>query len=523
MAKQELKQVKSILNGQSPTVFFMSEGQYLSSVGIDPDIPLPNTPLTNRAAGVITPSSYIKFTSTVVNSAPMWIVTNPKNALIYSYLSNGRFVSHSSSFTDETNIGTPTSGAGNGMAYYNNYIYIATPTDVARYGPLNGSPSLTNTVWSGSTLGTQTALTNTTYPIFQEYYPNHPMHVHSNNILYFGDFANGQGMIHAIKTKKVTVEGDTNDGSAYNVLDLPFGYMPMDIESYGTSLAILAIQTNDSGLNQGNAAMFLWDTIKDTFYRQVPLSDPLATALINKNGQLYVFSGNRNTGFRVSRYLDGYSLEDVDYFEEGYSPFAGAVDVYGSRLAWGGVITEPTGAGCIFSLGSKNAKLPNNARHVPIRSSSAGANRVITAFKFAQQASGVFPRGVIGWKDDSATGMDKLSGSSYNAIFRTQVFTVEQTFNIDNIRIPLSNAVTANTNVVVKIYYDYNTIKTLNTINNTNYSGQSIIEYKSQEIDEATTASYRGQHHFFLEFTMTGSDGNSILLPIDINLTLLDD
>ena len=35
-----------------------------------------------------------------------------------------------------------------------------------------------------------------------------------------------------VKTSKTTDEGDTDNGSTYNALDLPFGYMPMDIASW---------------------------------------------------------------------------------------------------------------------------------------------------------------------------------------------------------------------------------------------------------------------------------------------------
>ena len=63
-----------------------------------------------------------------------------------------------------TTIGTVTGNVANGAEIYNDYLYITTGTDVSRYGPLSGSPALTNSVWTGATLGSQTALTNTTYP-----------------------------------------------------------------------------------------------------------------------------------------------------------------------------------------------------------------------------------------------------------------------------------------------------------------------------------------------------------------------
>lgn len=525
MAEQIPLQISNILGGQSPTLFFKGEGQFISSLGIDPDISLPSSPFSNRASGVIAPTRYSKFSGANVNSAPMWIITNPKDNKIYTYLANGKFISYTSALGTETLIGTPTSGAGNGAVYYNNYIYLMTPTDVSRYGPLNNSPSLTNTVWTGATLGTQTALTDTTYPSFASVnYPNHAGHVHSDGALYFCDFINGQGLIHKIKTTKTTDEGDTDNGSAYNVLDLPFGYMPMDIESYGTDLAIVAIQTSDTTLNQGQSALFLWNTIADSFYAQIPINDPLVTAILNKNGILNIFSGNRNNGFRISEYVGGYSFRDVDFFEEGYSPFAGAVDSYGSRISLGSKTTDPATAVMIYSLGYKSPHLPKNARHSIARASSIGANPVITSVKYAQQSSGIYPRLLISWKDDNGSGIDSLGGTS-NSVFRSELFHINRPFTIDDIRIPLSEAVGANTTIGVKIYYDNGTTtKTLSTINNTNFTNsERIIHYKSQEIEEATSTNFQGQYNFFLEFTMTGSDNNQILLPVEIIVSTLDD
>jgi len=497
----------------------------LSSLAIDPDIGLPSTPFSNRATGAITPAAYSTFSSTVVNSAPMWIITNPKNTLLYTYLLNGRFVSHTSGLASETNIGTPTSGAGNGMNYYNNFIYLMTPTDVSRYGPLDGTPTLTNTVWTGSTLGTQTALTNTTYPSFASTaYPNHAGHVHTDNALYFGDFINGQGLIHKIITSKVTDEGDTNNGSSYNVLDLPFGYMPMDIESYGTDLAIVAIQTSDTTFNQGNAALFLWDTFASTFYMQIPIENPLVSAIFNKNGVLNIFSGNRNNGFKVSQYIGGYSFHDIDFFEEGYSPYAAAVDGYGSRISLGSKTTDPATALTVYGLGYKSPHLPENARHSIARPASSGTNPVITAIKYAQQASGITPRLLIGWADDSATAIDSLGGTP-NSVFRSEVFTSSKPFSINSIRFGLSEAVGANTTIGVIIFYDKGTTtKTLNTVNSTNFTNsERVIHYKAAEIEEASTTNFKAQTNFFLQFTQTGTDLNTILLPIEIETVEYED
>lgn len=512
-------------------VFFGEKGQFLSSIAIDPDIDLSGN--IGKTGGVISPVSYSEFSTTAVNGAPMWIINHPKDTNLYTYLSTGKFISYNSGFAGETVIGTPTSGAGNGAAYYNNYIYLATPTQIFRYGELNDTPALSNALIANGELldgwdaTADTLLTNTTYPsVTNASYPNHAMHVHSNNSLYICDFKDGKGLIHKVKTSKTTYEGDTNDGSQYNVLDLPFGFFPTDIESYGTDLAILAMQTSDTTFNQGLACLFLWDTFADTFYAQIPIADPRATALLNNRGQLYIFSGSRSVGFRVSRYVGGYSFEDLDFFEEGHSPFAGAVDAYGGRIAFGSNVTDPTNAGVVYTLGYKNPRLPSMARHSIVRTSSTQSGEAVTAMKYAQQASAAFPRVVTGWAASSSEyGLDKLLSAASNSVFRSEVFTVERPFKVNRLRFALSAQVGANTTIVPKIYFDgASTAKTLTTVNSTNYpNSEWVIHYKADEIEAATTAGYIGQHNFFIEFTMTGSDWNQILLPVEIEVTTLED
>ena len=110
-------------------------------------------------------------------------------------------------------------------------------------------------------------------------------------------------------------------------------------------------------------------------------------------------------------------------------------------------------------------------------------------------------------------------------MFRSELFIEERPFTIDSIRISLSDSVGVNTTIGVKIHYDKGTTsKTLNTINNTNYTNsEKIIHYKDQEIEEAVSTGFQAQHDFFLEFTLTGSDKNQILLPVEIKTTPLDD
>lgn len=523
MATQRLT-IDSILGGISPTQYFFGEGQYLGAVGVDPDYALTSSDI--RTSGVLVPTVYEEFSSTNILGFPKWIITNVKDTNTYVYASDGKLVSYSSALTaaSEALIGTPTSGAGNGAAYYNNYIYLATPTNISRYGPLNNSPTLANTWWT-VTAGL-TALTNTTYPsLGGTPLPNHAMHVHGDNFLYFCDFVNGQGYINKIKTSKSSDEGDTNNGSAYQSLALPFGFYPTDIESYSTDLIISAIQTTDSTINQGKSALFLWDTTSTSFYRgPIYLPDPLVTAMINVNGNINIFSGNAQNGFRVSQYVGGDSVRDLVFFEEGNPPFPGAVDAIGNKLIFGTSTTYPATTASVFAFGSKSARLPQ-ALHNIIYSTSTGATPVVTALKYVQQASNITPSAIVGWGDAIGYGIDKRSTTAtYKSIWRSKMFTVGRKFVVKEIRIPLGKTVAANMSITPKIYVDDgSTITTLSAINNSNFNNIRKAIYKQPEITDSNGVNTGGLNNFFLELTWSGTSSLPVLLPIEIIVDIYED
>lgn len=385
---------------------------------------------------------------------------------------------------------------------------------------------ITDGVWTGATLGSQTALTNTKYPAIRGVtLPNHVACTHGDGTLYFLDFINGQGILHKISTRRVTNEGDTNGTtipSLYNALDFPFGFYPMAIASFSTDLAILTMQTVDPTISQGRAALFLWDpTNTDTFYRgPMFLPDPLATALLYNNGVLYLFTGNASNGMRVSAYAGGDSIEDVTFLEEGVPPMAGAVSAMGNRLIWGGATTFPETTASVFSYGSKNSKLPKGINNI-IRTTSTGANPLVTALKVVQQASFVQPRAIVAWDDDSSQGIDKLSTTgTYDAFMDFPVIPVGKKFKIIRIRIPLGATMTTNMTITPTLFFDESSSNVvLATINSTNYNGQRYISYKEPELNYQAG----GMNNFYLRLNWTGTASCPVLLPIEFELEIFED
>jgi len=521
--------IKSVLEGHSGTNYFGASGTFNTSIAIDPDLPVGSD---TRTSGVMVPSRYEKFSGTELTGAPNWILTNNKTSNTIVYTSDGKLHSFDSSIamraTDEASTSFPitiTGGAGNGAVFYNNFYYFAEGTDISQYGGMDQGASIAKTenVWTGAKFGLS-ALTNTTYPSLRGIpIPNHPMHVHTDNSCYIGDVVAGQGVVHRMNTRKVTIEGDTNGNvvpSAFNALDLPFGYYPTDFESYGTDLVIAAIRTTNSTINQGNAALFFWDpTNTDTFYRQLALPDPLVTALLNVNGILYVWTGNASNGVRLSRYIGGETIQELAYQEEGVPPFAGAVDALGSRLVWGGFTTYPESSASVFAYGSKVDSLPKGLHNI-VRSTSSGATGNVSSLKFVQQASNVAPRLVVGWSDDSAKGLDKRSTTAtFNSVWRSELFNVNKRFTAKRLPIPLANDVDANTDVTVKVWVDdFSTSFTLPTINNTNYPGKRKVIYKPGDLQSVV-----GENNYCIEIKWAGTTEMPVLLPIEMEVDVDQD
>ncbi len=506
--------ISSIAGGWSVCDYYNINGQFLSSVGIDPDMPPDDS--SNKPCGYIRPTVMTKFSGANVDAAPLWILTNPKDNKIHVLTNNGKFISYTSAFASETLIATLATCSGNGAAYYDNYLYLARNADLGRYGPLNGTPALDDDWWTA--VLTLTALHDTVYPSINGVeMPNHAMHRHTDDKLYFCDVnASNKGIINYVKTTKTTVEGDTNDTSVYNALDFDYGEYPVSIETYQTDLAIALIEGTDTVIKQMKAKLSFWDTSSSSYYliTSVELADPLITALKNVNGVLYVFSGFATGGCRVSKVVSGYSLEEVVWLPEEFPPISsGAVDHILNRFVWGSNTIEPEASGSVFAIGSKQRKFPLGLHNVA-RCSGSGASPIVTAVKYVQQ-NGKIMLPVIGWKDSGGYGLDKV-GTTYanHNVIRLEVVVPEQygdDFSLEMLRIPFAQAIAANMILKVYVYADDATNtpvaddNSLTTVNNANYSGQRYVKIYPK---------MRFKNNFFIQLEWEGTALLTVALPI---------
>lgn len=581
---EHVLEIESIAGGISPTAFDDSKDGYHAGLGIDPDM-ADNTIL--RPGGIIKPIAYAEFSGAEVNVAPMWLRTTPKNELLYTLLANGKFISYSSALGSETLIATATSCTGNGMVYYNNYIYIFRGVEVDRYGPIDGTPAYTTAIWTTATASNgfnQKAIQNRSYPqANQQALPNHVAHVHSDGALYFCDvLPDGKGTIHKIKTAPtlaydgqtgaftvgltvtggtsgatgvilydddngasgiltlsnvigtfadnetitdsstgsatvdgVLVQGGGNDGSSFNVLDLPNDFWPTCLESWGNDLVIGALQSATSGQptrSPGNSSLFFWDTISDSFYDEVKLKDPLTTALKNVNGLLYVTSGNGLTGCRVSVYAGGRQLTDEMYLDDVLPPYAGAVEALGDKFMFGTTTSYPNAFSVVYSFKSKDVRIKSQL-HCPIKTSGSGAAPFTGALLAFNQNAAFRGRLLVGWQDNSASGIDQFgAASTLTSTFRKR-WTIGREFHVSELEVPFDSTVAANTSLTITLYADdLSSSQALTAITNSTHPGNKVIVFKRPELN------LRGTNDLTVDMTWGLTNPIGVRLPVRVKI-----
>lgn len=458
--------IKTILPGFSSSENVRKKGEFGASLGIDPI--LPDTDGGIRPSGIIRPSQYTKFSGSNVNNVPLFIIVQPKTTTIYVILSNGRIISYNSSLASETLVNTVTGSIARGADYYDNYLYIARTLDIARYGPLNGSPSLTQSYWQGSL--SLTALTNATYPSINGVtIPNHFIWRHTDNKLYICDvLSSNKGCLHYIKTKKNTVEGDTDDSSDHDALDLAYGWYPVIGCSFQTYLLVGFIEGTSSPTKP--ARLILWDTVSSS-YEDVTVDrnfrEPIISALQPlDDGSVLIYSGKGGTtkGCRVDRFYSLNTVQHIGYFADLYPPLQGAVDFYAGRSVFGSGCSIPATAGCVIANGSSIPDLPMGFHNI-IKSTLSGSSPMVTAVKYLMQDNAdLVP--IIGSKDASSYQLEKLASAS------------------------------TNTSLTITVHFDNNlSNKTLAVIQN------DSVRWASKREISIYSENLRGKNDFYLEFT----------------------
>lgn len=541
--------IDSILGGISPTTNFSAPDQFMGSIGINPSLPqgdmtfgITPTTASSKPSGLLRPGP-IRTISLVSNDPPLWLRT-PRGTTVTYMLGNG-----STTYTIDQSGGSGTlsiladggalaSMSNGSMEYYDNYLYYTKNTDIARYGPLNGTPSFDGSFWV-TTLGL-TSLSNITFPVLQRNLttfngiPQHQMLRHSDGKLYIADTIDNQGVLHYIKTTKTTIEGDTNNGSKYDAVRVGYGLVITALESYGNFVVLALAERDGAGNYTGRsrstrAKVAFWDTTSQNINEitWVEFPDNLITAIQNVNGTLYFFSAIQETafGYRVQRYIGGSSFEEIFRTGAGTPPFPGAVDGVADKLYFGSLTLYPERSGCVHEYNTKFNSIQNIVG-TPIASTTVSALTMNGGQEFYANMASDLP--LIGWTGSDGHGVSypvttNTAYGSSNTMWWSQLQKIGRPFKITKIRIPLAQAVAANMTVTPIVYTDdgagqtYTTSNTrgLAVINNTNFSGKTAINLRPENLT--------GNHNFWLELKWTGTALCVVSLPIVIEYEVYDD
>lgn len=535
--------IDSILGGISNFVSPASDAEYGDALSINPYMFLyADNPsrLFVKPTGIIAPT-VTETIATTITGSPYWMVPNPKNITTYVYSSSGSVYSVDSGLSAITALGDLNDGgtaSGNGCAYYDNYMYFARDTTVARYGPLNGTPAFTDDYWV-STLG-KTALSNSTYSEISESsfeVPNHILHRHTNGALYIADVLDNQGVIHYIKTSKTTVEGDTDNGSKYDALDLPYGYFPTSMESYGDFLVIAVAEMSSSVTFNSplRARIIFWDTTSETYNQIIDheVSDALISKILNVNGTLYFFAGTPNSnGLKVYRYIGGNSVEEVILIGEAHPPLPGAVfhdtkafyfacNTYNFSLeARPRIYMYDLNLSALHSIGAQanQSGLQTSITSIA-KQKSSGSD--VTSFVYSGWTNGTIS-GIS--RQDNNTNLDSpgSSVSTVNAEWISRSFSIGMPFKILKVRVPLlfPNGLDASTDITPSFLIDSDTTPVdLTSINITNFSSKSGKRSFSIKPNNPIT----GEHSFRFRLKWNNGSVTPVDLPILIEYELLTD
>ncbi len=404
-------------------------------------------------------------------------------------------------------------------------------------------------------------LDNTQYPLIGGYrMPNHAMHVHANNSLYFsnikelnkirtadtlllkdysemfvsGDLIKGKSSNATasilrkpqtifstegsfIKIALTGIRGEFEDEEEVFVVDYPDRTATVDgtlkkgegnvdsdssvlaladsnsivaIESINTDIALLTIKSNGT-TKQGNASLFLWDTFDTSFYRQVRLPYPLATALYSHNGIPYIWGGDTE-GYSLG-YYSGSRIENLFYIDNGLPPLQGSVDAQNNRIIWGSSQTYPEARGCVWAY--------------RLKTGDAGLHNII-----ALDENQVSSLKIYDLKSNPLISNSEglwFNGDTYDSIFKSETLDFGQDFNIQEVKIGLSRDLTVGEEVVVKFIYDNGSSEDEWTVDKDTYPTR-IMKFNPKQ---------KGVQNMQIQIEL--SSDVSILLPIKVEYELL--
>lgn len=208
---------------------------------------------------------------------------------------------------------TLTNGVGNGIAVWQNYLFVFRGASIDVFGALSTDPS--SGVWSNSWQSMNSPASYTGL---------HKTFVASNNTLYWADFTNNTstgrnpGYVGSLSLASASAFlPGTGSTYVYNyqALDLPDNEQPVALNELN---GYLAIGTNISGFNSSGSTskLYYWDTISPSFQNPLIVPEAPIYEIVNANNIIYVFCGWRGRVYKtnLSTIAEAFKIPDHLYY-----------------------------------------------------------------------------------------------------------------------------------------------------------------------------------------------------------------
>lgn len=352
--------------------------------------------------GVILPNyKTTKSSDTTITGLLKWVVPDLKNDAYYGVDSDAKVYisSNGTSWTLVTG-NTLTSGDGDGIAVWKDYLFVARNSNLDVYGPLSGSPAWTNGWKSLTANGTsmETAF--------------HPMLVGQDDILYIGNKS-------TVASLKETTTFDPATSSTYNfnssALDLPSSHQIKCIAELGKNLMIGTWSSSSNVLNPSVASIYPWDRTSSSFNLPIQLNEKGVHALITVDNMLYVVAGLEGAIYKTngsSTIKIGKLPRSITNVSAGGKLvfFPGAIIYHRDKIYYG----VSGNADGFYGVGvwSINPRTFVSAFEHQISTGTTTATNIVYIGSLMSMTS---DRYVIGWRDNTTYGSDKVDTTYYSS------------------------------------------------------------------------------------------------------------
>jgi len=357
-----------------------------------------------------------KQSSTTVTDLILWLVRNPLSTSEVWALGDTAKVYKSTDGGSTWSLVTGnSSGSGQGLAIWRDYLFVARSGHLETYGPLSSSPSWTTT-WK--TIDSDSAW--------------HPMIIGQDDILYGGA---GRYIFSLQEVAGQTFAPGTSSTYTWNsqALDLPKNYRVKCLAELGEKLMIGTWQGSNI-YDYKIADIFPWDRTSDSFELPIRMSENGINGMITVNNLLYILAGiegkvfvsNSTSTTEIAKIPS--SIGNIDSGKR-WDFYPGAIMNHQGRIFFGVGSSNGVAGSGVWSL---HPNLKGNTL-IHENTISTGNDGSSNALQIGALLSANRESYLAGWVDASTYGIDSLDYTkryiSYAGYFESPVYQVGTSFH----------------------------------------------------------------------------------------------